>query len=66
MQDGTSTMRTMVASSSIAMPRPNPICCRPMMSPAENAQKTETMIRAAPVIRRPVDRMPKATEAVLC
>ena len=55
---GTSTERTIVASSSTATARPNPICWNITRSPLANPTNTATMISAAPVMSRPVDRIP--------
>jgi len=65
MDAGIITQRTMVASSKIAIPKPKPICCNPIREPVKHPQNTATMISAAPVIRRPVDRMPNATASVV-
>src|SRR3972149_873925 len=62
---GTRTERMIVASMSTAAPRPKPVCCSITRSPIANPPNTATMISAAPVISRPVDRNPKATASVL-
>ncbi len=60
---GTSTVRTIVASSRIATARPNPTCCRKTSRPVLNPRKTTTMISAAPVMMRAVDSTPCATDS---
>ena len=55
---GTSTERTMVASSSTAAARPKPICWKLTRRPAAKPAKTATMMAAAPVIKAAVDRNP--------
>ena len=60
-QAGMSTVRTRVASTRMATPRPNPICWNITSWPAAKPANTATMMSAAPVIRRAVDVMPYAT-----
>ncbi len=62
---GTSTERTIVASTSSAIAIPKPICWNITSSPAAKPRKTATMISAAPVMIRPVEEMPKETASVV-
>ncbi len=62
---GTSTERTTVASTETATASPKPNCCIITSSPSAKPPKTATMIKAAPVINRPVERSPKATDSLL-
>ena len=55
----------MVASSSTAAARPNPICWNITRSPLAKPAKTATMIRAAPVMMPAVEPMPDSTAAVV-
>jgi hypothetical protein len=63
--EGTRTERMIVASSATATARPNPNCCKASIEPVENAPKMTTMMRAAPVMMRPVLRRPTATLSAL-
>jgi hypothetical protein len=63
--EGTTRARTNVASMRMAKARPNPICLMMTMDDKPNAEKTTTMMAAAPVIRRPVRCSPFATASVL-
>ena len=56
---GTRIERTIVASISTATPAPKPISWNITRSPAAKPANTATMISAAPVISRPVERTPK-------
>ena len=58
---GTSTMRTMVASTKIAVAMPIPISLRNTWSPGTKARKTAIMIAAAAVMTRAVAARPSAT-----
>src|SRR5215211_261610 len=62
---GTSTERTTVASMRSAIAMPKPICWNITSSPAAKPAKTATMIRAAPVMIRAVEPMPKRTASAL-
>ena len=62
---GTSTRRTMVASSSRAIATPNPICWNMTRSPRAKPLKTAMMIRAPPVMMRPVEPTPWAIASLL-
>ena len=55
----------MVASTATAIAIPTPMLLMVMTSAKANAAKTETMIRAAPVMTPAVFDSPSATEAVL-
>ena len=59
---GTSTQRTMVASTSRATATPKPICWNMTRSPAAKPPKTAMMISAAPVMSRAVEPTPNAIE----
>ena len=63
---GTSTMRTIVASTrtATASPRPNSLICR-MSKPSTKDRNTAIMIAAAAVITRPVVATPLATDSAL-
>ena len=58
---GSSTLRTIVASSSTATASPNPSCLMITSSRVTNTAKTVTMIAAALVIVPAVMAMPRAT-----
>ena len=58
---GTSSTRTIVASSSTASARPAPNSCRPATRPATNPENAATMIAAAAVMIRPVRCNPSTT-----
>ena len=62
---GTSTIRTMVASTKMAVARPRPNILIAGSSPSTKPRKTEIMISAAEVITRAVLAMPRTTEASL-
>ena len=62
---GTSTIRTMVASTKMAVARPRPNILMAGSSPSTKPRKTEIMISAADVITRAVLAMPRTTEASL-
>ena len=59
---GTSSMRTMVASSRMATARPKPNILAMRSSSKTKLPKITTMIAAAPVITRAVEARPSATE----
>lgn len=65
MAAGTSTMRTIVASSTIAVARPRPIIFTSGDGLATKLRNTTAMISAAEVITRPVAAMPRATDSVV-
>ena len=60
---GTRIDLTIVASSSTAAPRPNPIDWKNAISPRAKPPNTATMINAAPVIMLAVVLSPNATES---
>jgi hypothetical protein len=62
---GTSTIRTIVASSRIATARPRPVILTNGEGWATKLRNTTVMISAADVITRPVAAMPRATDSVL-
>ena len=62
---GTSSMRTMVASSSTAVARPTPISLVTRSGSSRKAPNTNTMISAAAVMTRAVAARPSATEVRL-
>ena len=62
---GTSTIRTSVASTNIAVARPMPNILRNTWSPSTNEPNTHTMIAAAAVMTRAVSARPSATEVAL-
>ena len=62
---GTSTMRTIVASTSTATASPRPNSFSDRSSPSTNAENTHTMISAAAVITRAVAARPSATAVAL-
>lgn len=62
---GTSTTRTMVASTKIAVARPRPIILTIGSSPSTKPRNTAIMIRAAEVMTRAVEAMPEMTLPVL-
>src|SRR3954447_21456755 len=62
---GTSTMRTRVASTRIAVASPSPSIFSDGTGLATNARKTAIMIRAPDVMTRPVPAIPRATDSVL-
>src|ERR1700722_14226304 len=66
MMDGTSNMRTMVASTSTAVASPSPktlrMCSGSFMTKDAN---TQNMMAAAAVMMRPVTASPSATESEL-
>jgi hypothetical protein len=61
---GTSTMRTMVASSSTAMASPVPITLMIRFDSSRKLPKTKTMIAAAAVMTRAVAASPSATDSL--
>ena len=63
--DGSRIMRTTVASSRTATPRPTPICCMSCMDSVPKTAKTATMITAAPVTAPAVRVMPSRIAARL-
>jgi hypothetical protein len=65
MVDGTSTIRTIVASTSTAVARPSPIIFVAGSSSSTNPMKTQIMMSAAEVMTRAVDAMPRMTAAPL-
>ena len=65
MIDGTMRMRTMVASTAIAIASPTPMALMITTLARANARKTATMIAAAPVISLPLFSRPIATAAWL-
>jgi hypothetical protein len=65
MNDGTSTARTIVASSAIAIARPAPNSRNAGISPAIKPLNAAIMISAAAVITRPDRCNPSATAYVL-
>ena len=62
---GTSTIRTMVASSTIAVASPRPSILTSGDGLATKLANTTVMISAAEVITRPVAAVPRATDSVL-
>jgi len=62
---GTRTIRTIVASTRIAVAKPRPNILVRGSSSKTKPRKTEIMIRAADVITRPVLAIPWITEASL-
>ena len=58
---GTSSVRTMVASTRTAMASPTPSCLMARTSPAAKPAKTMTMRHAAEVMMRPLRCRPTAT-----
>ena len=62
---GTSTMRTTVASTRIAVARPTPMSLRKTSSPRAKARKTATMMAAAAVMTRAVCGQPVGHRAAL-
>jgi hypothetical protein len=62
---GTSTMRTMVASSTIAAESPTPSILARAEGLATKPRKTAVMMSMAEVITRPVAAMPRATDSAL-
>ena len=66
MTEGTSTIRTRVASTRMATARPRPKTSRMRSgSPMTKDPKTHTMMAAAAVMTRPVEAIPSATAALL-
>src|SRR5947209_8043540 len=63
--DGTSSMRTTVASSRIPAPRPVPTTLASVCGPAVNAMKLKKRIRAPLVTSRPVRPMARITAALV-
>ena len=63
---GTSTMRTMVASTRIAVASPRPITLRNTSSPSTKARNTEIMIAAAAVMTRAVCGQPVGDRGRRC
>ncbi len=63
--DGTSNVRTIVASRKTATASPNPICWNGASRTGANPPNTVTMISAAPVMIPAVVRRPYATDSVL-
>ena len=59
------TILMRVASKSSATATPKPICWNITSSPAAKPAKTTTMIRAAPVMIRPVAAMPCTTASTV-
>src|SRR5262249_26228126 len=62
---GTSTMRTIVASTSTAAARPKPTSCTTRRSAVRKLPNTATMIAAAAVMTLAVDDRPSTTAVVL-
>ena len=62
---GTSTIRTRVASMSIATARPSPICLMTSSGPRANERNTMIMMAAAAVITLAVAASPSATASPL-
>jgi hypothetical protein len=62
---GTSRIRTIVASIRTAIAMPTPMLLIVIESARAKAEKTETMISAAPVMTPAVFDRPSATDAVL-
>ena len=62
---GTSSERTIVASTRIATARPSPNCCRPTIRPATKPENAAHMMIAAAVMIRPVRSSPWATAVSL-
>ena len=62
---GTSTIRTMVASSTIAVDNPRPSILTSGDGSATKLANTTVMISAAEVITRPVAAAPRATDSTL-
>ena len=62
---GTSRIRMIVASMNTAMAIPTPMLLIVIDSASANAEKTVTMIKAAPVMTPAVLARPSATEARL-
>jgi RND superfamily putative drug exporter len=63
--DGTSTMRTIVASTNTAVANPSPTIFTAGSLPNTKLRNTQIMIRAADVITRAVVVMPTITDSVL-
>src|SRR6266508_2492384 len=62
---GTTTIRTIVASSRIAVDSPRPVILTSGDGLATKLRNTTVMISAAEVITRPVPAMPRATDSAL-
>jgi len=62
---GTSSVRTMVASTTTAMPIPTPTAWMMTDRASPKPKNTVAMIAAAPVIKRPVRSRPTATARAL-